>query len=106
MLVLLSRIPISLRLRGHPAGAALVMNDESGAATVFLLRARTNIVSIVLLLKFLGAGLWLLSRSIAVVALLAGLRSLGYRAWGIDPRATFVPLPPFFPNRHGGPRCC
>jgi HflK protein len=85
-----------------PLAAALVMKGlNPGAALVFLLAGpATNIGSIVLLLKFLGARVMAIYLgSIAVVALLAGFAlNWIYRAWGIDPRATFGTATAFLPE--------
>ncbi len=95
MLVMLAiGIPIYVcASEATPLAAALVMKGlNPGAALVFLLAGpATNIGSIVLLLKFLGARVMAIYLgSIAVVALLAGFAlNWIYRAWGIDPRATF-----------------
>jgi HflK protein len=104
MLVMLAiGIPIYVcASEATPLAAALVMKGlNPGAALVFLLAGpATNIGSIVLLLKFLGARVMAIYLgSIAVVALLAGFAlNWIYRAWGIDPRATFGTATAFLPE--------
>src|SRR5882672_130716 len=104
MLVMLAiGIPIYVcASEATPLAAALVMKGlNPGAALVFLLAGpATNIGSIVLLLKFLGARVMAIYLgSIAVVALLAGFAlNWIYRAWGIDPRATFGTGTAFLPE--------
>jgi HflK protein len=104
MLVMLAiGIPIYVcASEATPLAAALVMKGlNPGAALVFLLAGpATNIGSIVLLLKFLGARVMAIYLgSIAAVALLAGFAlNWIYRAWGIDPRATFGTATAFLPE--------
>jgi HflK protein len=85
-----------------PLAAALVLKGlNPGAALVFLLAGpATNIGSMVLLLKFLGARVMAIYlASICVVALLAGFAlNWIYRYWGIDPRATFGTATAFVPE--------
>lgn len=104
MLVMLAiGIPIYVcASEATPLAAALVMKGlNPGAALVFLLAGpATNIGSMVLLLKFLGARVMAIYLgSIAVVALLAGFAlNWIYRAWGIDPRTTFGTTTAFLPE--------
>ena len=104
MLVMLAiGIPIYVcASEATPLAAALVMKGlNPGAALVFLLAGpATNIGSMVLLTKFLGARVMAIYLgSIAVVALLAGFAlNWIYRAWGIDPRATFGTATAFLPE--------
>jgi len=103
LVMLLIGIPIYVcASEATPLAAALVMKGlNPGAALVFLLAGpATNIGSMVLLLKFLGARVMAIYLgSIAVVALLAGFAlNWIYRAWGIDPRATFGTTTAFLPE--------
>jgi len=104
MLVMLAiGIPIYVcASEATPLAAALVLKGlNPGAALVFLLAGpATNIGSMVLLTKFLGARVMAIYlASICVVALLAGFALNGiYRAWGIDPRATFGTATAFLPE--------
>lgn len=103
LVMLLIGIPIYVcASEATPLAAALVMKGlNPGAALVFLLAGpATNIGSMVLLLKFLGARVMAIYLgSIAVVALLAGFAlNWIYRAWGIDPRATFGTATAFLPE--------
>ncbi|MGH8630453.1 MAG: FtsH protease activity modulator HflK, partial [Burkholderiales bacterium] len=103
LVMLLIGIPIYVcASEATPVAAALVMKGlNPGAALVFLLAGpATNIGSIVLLLKFLGARVMAIYLgSIAVVALLAGFAlNWVYRAWGLDPRATFGAATAFLPE--------
>ncbi|HEV8647747.1 MAG TPA: SO_0444 family Cu/Zn efflux transporter [Burkholderiales bacterium] len=103
LVMLLIGIPIYVcASEATPLAAALVLKGlNPGAALVFLLAGpATNIGSIVLLLKFLGARVMAIYLgSIAVVALLAGFAlNWIYRAWGIDPRATFGTATAFLPE--------
>jgi len=76
-----------------PLAAALVLKGlNPGAALVFLLVGpATNIGSLVPLTRFLGARIMAIYLGAIVgVALLAGFAlNAIYRAWGVDPRATF-----------------
>ena len=103
LVMLLIGIPIYVcASEATPLAAALVMKGlNPGAALVFLLAGpATNIGSMVLLLKFLGARVMTIYLgSICVVALLAGFAlNWIYRAWGIDPRATFGTTTAFLPE--------
>ena len=103
LLMLLIGIPIYVcASEATPLAAALVMKGlNPGAALVFLLAGpATNIGSMVLLLKFLGARVMAIYLgSIVAVALLAGFAlNWVYRAWGIDPRATFGTATAFLPE--------
>ncbi|HWH48623.1 MAG TPA: SO_0444 family Cu/Zn efflux transporter [Burkholderiales bacterium] len=104
MLVMLAiGIPIYVcASEATPLAAALVLKGlNPGAALVFLLAGpATNIGSMVLLLKFLGARVMAIYlASICVVALLAGFAlNWVYRYWGIDPRATFGTATAFLPE--------
>lgn len=103
LVMLLIGIPIYVcASEATPLAAALVMKGlNPGAALVFLLAGpATNIGSMVLLLKFLGARIMAIYLgSIVVVALLAGFAlNWVYRAWGIDPRATFGTTTAFLPE--------
>jgi HflK protein len=103
LVMLLIGIPIYVcASEATPLAAALVMKGlNPGAALVFLLAGpATNIGSMVLLTKFLGARVMAIYLgSIAVVALLAGFAlNWVYRAWGIDPRAIFGTATAFLPE--------
>ncbi len=103
LVMLLIGIPIYVcASEATPLAAVLVMKGlNPGAALVFLLAGpATNIGSMVLLLKFLGARvLAIYLGSIVVVALLAGFAlNWIYRAWAIDPRATFGAATAFLPE--------
>lgn len=103
LVMLLIGIPIYVcASEATPLAAALVMKGlNPGAALVFLLAGpATNIGSMVLLLRFLGARVMAIYLgSIVVVALLAGFAlNWIYRAWGIDPRATFGTATAFLPE--------
>jgi HflK protein len=94
LLMLLIGIPLYVcASEATPLAAALVLKGMNpGAALVFLLAGpATNIGSMVVLLRFLGARVMAIYLgSIAVVAILAGYGlNWVYRAWGLDPRATF-----------------
>jgi HflK protein len=85
-----------------PLAAALVMKGLSpGAALVFLLAGpATNLGSVVMLLKFLGVRVVAVYLAVVVVmTLLAGWAvNWGYRAWGVNPRATFSTAGDFVPD--------
>ena len=85
-----------------PVAAALVLKGLSpGAALVFLLAGpATNIGSLVVLTKFLGARIMAIYlASIVVITLLAGFAlNWVYRTWGLDPRATFGAATSFIPE--------
>ncbi|MEO8008403.1 MAG: SO_0444 family Cu/Zn efflux transporter, partial [Betaproteobacteria bacterium] len=103
LVMLLIGIPIYVcASEATPLAAALVMKGlNPGAALVFLLVGpATNIGSMVLLVKFLGARVMAIYLgSIVVVALLAGFAlNWVYRAWGIDPRAIFGTTTAFLPE--------
>jgi HflK protein len=94
LLMLVIGIPLYVcASEATPLAAALVMKGMNpGAALVFLLAGpATNIGTIVVLLKFLGARVMAIYLgSIVIVSLLAGFAlNWVYRAWGLDPRATF-----------------
>lgn len=103
LVMLLIGIPIYVcATEATPVAAALVMKGlNPGAALVFLLVGpATNIGSMVLLTKFLGARIMAIYLgAIVVVALLAGFALNGiYKAWGLDPRATFGTATAFLPD--------
>jgi len=113
MLVMLAiGIPIYVcASEATPLAAALVMKGlNPGAALVFSAgrarhqhrqhRAAAEVSRVRVMAIYLG--------SIAVVALLAGFAlNWIYRAWGIDPRATFGTATAFLPNpSRSEPRCC
>src|SRR4029079_157300 len=85
-----------------PLAAALVLKGlNPGAALVFLLVGpATNIGSLVPLTRFLGARIMAIYLGAIVgVALLAGFAlNAIYRAWGVDPRATFGAATGFLPE--------
>ena len=95
MLVMLAiGIPIyTCASSSTPIAAALVLKGlNPGAALVFLLAGpATNLGSLTVLLKFLGARVVAIYlASIVVVTLLAGYAlNLVYASWHLDPRATF-----------------
>ena len=85
-----------------PMAAALALKGLSpGAALVFLLAGpATNIGSLVVLLKVLGGrAVAIYLAAVAAMTLIAGfvLNTL-YRAWAIDPRATFGSAGDFIPG--------
>ncbi len=103
LVMMLISIPIYVcASEATPLAAALVMKGlNPGAALVFLLTGpATNIGSIVLLLRFLGGrivAIYLVS--IVGFALLAGFAlNWVYRAFEIDPRATFGTATAFVPE--------
>jgi HflK protein len=104
MLVMLAiGIPIYVcASEATPLAAALVMKGlNPGAALVFLLAGpATNVGSVVVLWKFLGARVMAMYlASIVCGALLAGYAlNWLYRAWGVDPRATFGTATAFLPE--------
>jgi HflK protein len=103
LVMLLIGIPIYVcASEATPVAAALVMKGlNPGAALVFLLAGpATNIGSLVLLSRFLGARITAIYlASIVVVSLAAGFAlNWVYRAWGIDPRATFGAATALFPE--------
>ena len=103
LLMLVIGIPLYVcASEATPLAAALVMKGlNPGAALVFLLAGpATNIGSIVVLLKFFGRRFMVIYLgSIAVVAMLAGYAlNWVYRAWGLDPRATFGAATTFVPD--------
>ena len=103
LVMLLVSIPIYVcASEATPMAAALVLKGlNPGAALVFLLVGpATNIGSMVLLAKFLGARIMTIYLgSIVFVALLAGFALNGiYRYWGLDPRATFGAATAFLPD--------
>ena len=94
LVMLLVGVPIYVcASEATPLAAALVLKGlNPGAALVFLLVGpATNIGSLVPLTRFLGARVMAIYLGAIVgVALLAGFAlNAIYRAWGIDPRATF-----------------
>lgn len=103
LVMLLIGIPIYVcASEATPVAAALVMKGlNPGAALVFLLVGpATNIGSMVLLTKFLGARIMAIYLgAIVAVALMAGFALNGiYQAWGLDPRATFGTATAFLPE--------
>jgi len=103
LVMLLIGIPIYVcASEATPVAAALVMKGlNPGAALVFLLVGpATNIGSMVLLTKFLGARIMAIYLgAIGAVALMAGFALNGvYHAWGLDPRATFGTATAFLPE--------
>jgi len=94
LVMLLVGVPIYVcASEATPLAAALVLKGlNPGAALVFLLVGpATNIGSLVPLTRFLGARIMAIYLGAIVgVALLAGFAlNAIYRAWGVDPRATF-----------------
>ena len=94
LVMLLIGIPIyTCASSSTPVAAALVMKGlNPGAALVFLLAGpATNLGSLTVLLKFLGARVVAIYlASIVVVTLLAGYAlNWVYATWKLDPRATF-----------------
>jgi HflK protein len=85
-----------------PIAAALVLKGlNPGAALVFLLAGpATNLGTIVVLLRFLGRRIVAIYlASIVAVSLAAGYAlNWVYRAWGLDPRATFGAASGFVPE--------
>jgi HflK protein len=85
-----------------PMAAALALKGLSpGAALVFLLAGpATNLGGLVVLLKVLGRRAVAVYLTAVVAATLAAGLVLNtvYRAWGLDPRATFGTAPEFVPN--------
>jgi HflK protein len=103
LVMMLISIPIYVcASEATPVAAALVLKGlNPGAALVFLLIGpATNIGSIVMLLRFLGARIVsIYLASIVVIALLAGFAlNWVYRAFEIDPRATFGAATAFVPE--------
>jgi HflK protein len=103
LVMMLISIPIYVcASEATPVAAALVMKGlNPGAALVFLLVGpATNIGSIVMLLRFLGARIVAIYlASIVTFALLAGfVLNWVYRAFEIDPRATFGAATAFVPE--------
>jgi HflK protein len=103
LVMMLISIPIYVcASEATPLAAALVMKGlNPGAALVFLLTGpATNIGSIVLLLRFLGKRIVAIYlASIVAFALLAGFAlNWVYRAFEIDPRASFGAATAFVPE--------
>jgi HflK protein len=103
LVMLLISIPVyTCASSSTPLAAAMVIKGlNPGAALVFLLAGpATNLGSLVVLLKFLGARIVAVYlAAIGVVALLAGYAlNWIYRAWGVDPRATFGTAAEFIPE--------
>lgn len=104
MLVMLAiGIPIyTCASSSTPLAAAFVMKGlNPGAALVFLLSGpATNLGSLVVLLKFLGARVVAIYlTAIVVVTLAAGFAlNWAYRAWGVDPLASFGAASYFIPE--------
>jgi HflK protein len=101
--MLLISIPVyTCASSSTPLAAALVMKGLSpGAALVFLLAGpATNLGSVVMLLKFLGVRVVAVYLAVVVaMTLLAGWAvDWGYRAWGVNPRATFSTAGDFVPD--------
>jgi HflK protein len=103
LVMLLISIPVyTCASSSTPLAAAMVIKGlNPGAALVFLLAGpATNLGSLVVLLKFLGARIVAVYlAAIGVVALLAGYAlNWIYRAWGVDPRASFGTAADFIPE--------
>jgi HflK protein len=103
LVMMLLSIPIYVcASEATPVAAALVLKGlNPGAALVFLLVGpATNIGSIVMLLRFLGGRIVAIYlASIVAFALLAGFAlNWVYRAFEIDPRATFGAATAFVPE--------
>lgn len=103
LVMMLISIPIYVcASEATPVAAALVLKGlNPGAALVFLLVGpATNVGSIVMLLRFLGGRIVAIYlASIVVFALLAGFAlNWVYRAFEIDPRATFGAATAFVPE--------
>jgi len=103
LVMLLICIPIYVcASEATPVAAALVMKGlNPGAALVFLLAGpATNVGSVVMLSRFLGARfVAIYLSSIVAVSLLAGFAvNWIYRSWNIDPRATFGAATAFIPE--------
>ena len=103
LVMLLIGIPIyTCASASTPLAAALVLKGlNPGAALVFLLSGpATNLGSLVVLFKFLGARIMAIYLAAIVVVTLAAGYALNwvYRAWGIDPRATFGTATAFIPE--------
>jgi HflK protein len=101
--MLLISIPVyTCASSSTPLAAALVMKGLSpGAALVFLLAGpATNLGSVVVLLKFLGARVVAVYLTVVVaMTLMAGMAiDWGYRAWGMNPLATFGTAGDFVPD--------
>jgi len=101
--MLLISIPVyTCASSSTPLAAALVMKGlNPGAALVFLLAGpATNLGSLVVLLRFLGVRVvCVYLAAIVGMTLLAGWAvDWVYRAWGINPRATFGTAGDFVPD--------
>jgi HflK protein len=103
LLMLAIGIPIyTCASASTPLAAALVMKGlNPGAALVFLLAGpATNLGSLVLLFKFLGSRVLAVYLAAIIVVTLAAGFGLNwiYRAWQLDPRATFGQTTSFIPD--------
>jgi len=103
LIMLLIGIPIyTCASSSTPLAAAMVLKGlNPGAALVFLLSGpATNLGSLVVLFKFLGARIMAIYLTAIVVVTLAAGYTLNwiYRAWGLDPRATFGTATAFLPE--------
>jgi HflK protein len=103
LIMLLIGIPIyTCASSSTPLAAAMVLKGlNPGAALVFLLSGpATNVGSLVVLFKFLGARIMAIYLAAVVVVTLAAGYALNwiYRAWGLDPRATFGTATAFLPE--------
>ncbi len=103
LVMLLIGIPIyTCASSSTPLAAALVLKGlNPGAALVFLLSGpATNLGSLVVLFKFLGARIIAIYLTAIVVVTLAAGYALNwvYRTWNIDPRATFGTATAFIPE--------
>jgi HflK protein len=103
LVMLLIGIPIyTCASSSTPLAAALVLKGlNPGAALVFLLSGpATNLGSLVVLFKFLGARIMAIYLGAIVIVTLAAGYALNwvYRAWNIDPRVTFGTATAFIPE--------
>jgi HflK protein len=103
LLMLILGVPLyTCASSSTPMAAALALKGLSpGAALVFLLAGpATNLGGLVVLLKVLGRRAVAVYLTAVVAATLAAGFALNavYRAWGLDPRATFGAAPEFVPN--------
>ena len=103
LVMLLIGIPIyTCASSSTPLAAALVLKGlNPGAALVFLLSGpATNVGSLVVLFKFLGARIMAIYLGAVVAVTLAAGYALNwvYRHWEIDPRATFGAATGYIPE--------
>ncbi len=103
VLMLILSIPLyTCASSSTPMAAALALKGLSpGAMLVFLLAGpATNIGGLVVLLKVLGRrAVAVYLTTVVAVTLAAGFAlNAVYRAWGLDPRATFGAAPAFLPG--------